>query len=181
MSSWSRRTNQVWAMGSWSARGLFPRFPGHWKFPPLATEFAEYGIFNQSLRDGWQAEQPDRWLRFGNLGSPPPLYSKSGRGTEACNDEQGRYQVRWIRTGQWWAHLTIRPCQAITTIQSITPLECPGQREFNFQVFDAGDYTPLWSTNLLREHLEGSLSQRQHAQGRELRLQQGVLLCCFPP
>jgi len=26
----------------------------------------EFGIFEQLLRDGWQAEKPDNWLRFGN-------------------------------------------------------------------------------------------------------------------
>ena len=27
----------------------------------------EYGIFNQRMRDGWQTEEPDDWLRNGNV------------------------------------------------------------------------------------------------------------------
>lgn len=26
----------------------------------------EYGIFKQLIKDGWQIEEPDDWLRFGN-------------------------------------------------------------------------------------------------------------------
>lgn len=26
----------------------------------------EFGIFKQLIRDGWQVEEPDDWLRFGN-------------------------------------------------------------------------------------------------------------------
>lgn len=26
----------------------------------------EYGIFKQLIREGWQVEEPDDWLRFGN-------------------------------------------------------------------------------------------------------------------
>jgi len=42
---------------------------------------------------GWQAEQPEV-AALQPLGSPP-LYGRSRSGTHrACNDEQGRYQVR---------------------------------------------------------------------------------------
>jgi len=57
----------------------------------------EYGIFNQSLRDGWQAEQPTGGCAGNPWEVPARLYEVEVRGdTEACNDEQGRYQVRWI-------------------------------------------------------------------------------------
>ena len=26
----------------------------------------EFGIFRQTIRDGWQVEQPDEWLHYGN-------------------------------------------------------------------------------------------------------------------
>ncbi len=36
----------------------------------------EFGIFEQVIRDGWQAERPDRWLRFGNPWEiPRPEYT----------------------------------------------------------------------------------------------------------
>ena len=32
----------------------------------------EYGIFRQTIKDGWQQEQPDNWLRRpGSVGSRP--------------------------------------------------------------------------------------------------------------
>jgi len=27
----------------------------------------EFGIFDQAIRDGWQVEVADKWLRFGNM------------------------------------------------------------------------------------------------------------------
>ena len=34
----------------------------------------EYGMFKQTIRDGWQREQPDNWLRqAGPVGSRPPV------------------------------------------------------------------------------------------------------------
>src|SRR5262245_8088512 len=60
----------------------------------------EFGIFEQAIKDGWQTEITDKWLRFGNPWEivRPELYFevKFGGHTEAGKDEQGRYCVRWI-------------------------------------------------------------------------------------
>ena len=60
----------------------------------------EFGIFDQAIRDGWQVELTDKWLRFGNpweiVRSEIACDVKFGGRTEASVDAQGRYQVRWL-------------------------------------------------------------------------------------
>src|SRR5205823_4455131 len=60
----------------------------------------EFGIFDQTIRDGWQAEITDKWLRLGNpweIGRCEVAYEVNfGGRTEAWTDEGGRYRVRWI-------------------------------------------------------------------------------------
>ncbi len=60
----------------------------------------EFGIFDQEIRDGWQVEITDKWLRLGNpweVARPEISYQVSfGGRTEAYDDANGRYRVRWI-------------------------------------------------------------------------------------
>jgi starch phosphorylase len=60
----------------------------------------EFGIFDQAIRDGWQVEVTDKWLRFGNpweIVRPEIAYDvKFGGRTEPWTDHEGRYRVRWI-------------------------------------------------------------------------------------
>ena len=56
----------------------------------------EFGIFDQEIRDGWQVEIADRWLRYGNpweLPRPEAAFPvKFGGSTESYKDEN------WNRT-----------------------------------------------------------------------------------
>src|SRR4029453_14984540 len=60
----------------------------------------EFGIFDQVIRDGWQCEITDKWLRNGNpweSARPDTTYQvKLGGRTEGFTDEQGRFRIRWI-------------------------------------------------------------------------------------
>src|ERR1700744_2022693 len=60
----------------------------------------EYGIFNQEIRDGWQVETADKWLRLGNpwaLERPEDAFEVGmGGHTERYADAQGQFRVRWI-------------------------------------------------------------------------------------
>ena len=61
----------------------------------------EFGIFDQEIRDGWQVEKTDKWLRNGNpweIAKPDvelPASSCGGH-TEHYTDDAGRYRVRWV-------------------------------------------------------------------------------------
>jgi glycogen phosphorylase len=59
----------------------------------------EFGIFDQAIRDGWQVELTDKWLRFGNpweiVCSEITFDVKLGGYTEPHWDQDGRYRVRW--------------------------------------------------------------------------------------
>src|SRR5207237_703236 len=59
----------------------------------------EIGIFEQAIRDGWQVEMTDKWLRLGNpweIPRPEIVFDvKLGGHTEA-SEEKGHYRVRWV-------------------------------------------------------------------------------------
>ncbi|HWO13182.1 MAG TPA: glycogen/starch/alpha-glucan phosphorylase, partial [Polyangiaceae bacterium] len=59
----------------------------------------EFGIFDQEIRDGWQAEVTDKWLRFGNpwevVRSEIAYEVKFGGHTSRWTGPEGRTRVRW--------------------------------------------------------------------------------------
>src|SRR5262245_2644571 len=60
----------------------------------------EFGIFDQAIRDGWQVELTDKWLRFGNpweiVRSEVTFDVQFGGSTRHYVDEHGRYRVDWL-------------------------------------------------------------------------------------
>ena len=59
----------------------------------------EYGIFDQQIRNGWQVESTDKWLRLGNpwaLERPEDAFEvKMGGRTERHTDKDSLPQRRW--------------------------------------------------------------------------------------
>ena len=68
----------------------------------------EFGIFNQSIQDGWQVESPDNWLYVDNpwdIAYPDDAVEVGfGGHTEFYHDETGQTRVRWVpeRTVRRW-------------------------------------------------------------------------------
>jgi starch phosphorylase len=60
----------------------------------------EFGIFDQDIRDGWQVERTDRWLRNGNPWEVRRFDIEHpvgfGGHTEHVTDLHGRLRVRWV-------------------------------------------------------------------------------------
>ena len=60
----------------------------------------EFGIFDQEIRDGWQVEKTDKWLRLGNpweICRPEITYKVSFGGyTEYYHNGEGRQLARWV-------------------------------------------------------------------------------------
>ena len=139
----------------------------------------EFGIFQQAIRDGWQVELTDYWLRNGNpweIRRPQSSVDVCyGGHTETSLDASGAYRVRWV------------PHQTVKGIPYDTPL--PGYRSgivndlrlwrseapesFYFERFNSGDYSGAVSGKVFAENISKILYPNdEEIQGKELRLQQ---------
>jgi starch phosphorylase len=139
----------------------------------------EFGIFDQEIRNGWQAEITDKWLQWGNpweIHRPELGYNvKLGGHTESYTDEHGNYRVRWI------------PDQIIKGIAYDTPIlgyqvntanilrlwKAEAPESFDFQAFNIGDYYGAVNKKVVSENISKVLYPNdEQVQGKQLRLEQ---------
>jgi glycogen phosphorylase len=139
----------------------------------------EFGIFDQLIVNGWQQERPDNWLRFGNpweVARPDYMVEvKFGGHTEASTDPQGHYHVRWAAgTTVYGTPYDIPvPGYNNNTVNVLRLWSAKASEDFNFQVFNAGDYTQAVANKTFSENISKVLYPNdQTPQGKELRLQQ---------
>lgn len=139
----------------------------------------EFGIFDQEIRDGWQVEHPDNWLRFTNpweLARPDYVVEvKFGGHTEAYTDANGKNRVRWIPrvTVCGTPYDTPIPGYGCNTVNTLRLWSARAGQDFDFHVFNAGDYTQAVAAKTFSENISKVLYPNdQTPQGKELRLQQ---------
>ncbi len=139
----------------------------------------EFGIFQQSFRDGSQVEAPDPWLSLGNPWEfPQPddrVQVSFGGTTEQYLDDQGRQRSRWIPSSSVMGepcHMLV-PGFANQTVNLLRLWRARATEEFDFQLFDAGDYTRAVEQKTASENISKVLYPNDNnAQGQELRLNQ---------
>lgn len=139
----------------------------------------EFGIFEQQIRDGWQAEVSDKWLRLGNPWEVPrpeiAFVVNFGGHTEHTVDEQGRYKVRWIpqRSVRGVACDIAVPGYKVNTVNLLRLWRAEAAESFDFQAFNAGDYYRAVEDKVGSENITKVLYPNDEAvRGKQLRLEQ---------
>jgi starch phosphorylase len=139
----------------------------------------EFGIFDQAIRDGWQVEVTDKWLRLGNpweIPRPEMAYDvKFGGRTEGYTDEKGRYRVLWVphRTVRGVAYDTPILGYKVNTCNLLRLWKAEAVESFDFDAFNVGDYYGAVHEKVVTENITKVLYPNDEPiQGKQLRLEQ---------
>lgn len=139
----------------------------------------EYGIFDQEIRDGWQVEITDKWLKYGNpweIARPENTVEvKFGGHTEAYVDTQNRYRVRWVPHTVVMGTPYDTPILGyrVSTANTMRLWKAEAPESFDFAAFNKGDYYGAVAAKVVSENITKVLYPNdEQLQGKELRLQQ---------
>jgi starch phosphorylase len=138
----------------------------------------EFGIFDQTIRDGWQVEITDKWLRFGNpweIARPEIVFDVKLGGHTQSYHENGTYRVRWIpqRVVRGAAYDTPVAGYKNNTVNLLRLWKAEAAESFDFQAFNTGDYYGAVNEKMVSENISKVLYPNDESpQGKQLRLQQ---------
>jgi starch phosphorylase len=139
----------------------------------------EFGIFDQLIRDGWQVEITDKWLKGGWPWEIPhpdqSCFVGFGGRTESYRDEKGSYRVRWIPA----EHAIGVPHDVpvlgyrVNTCDRLRLWRADATESFDFYAFNIGDYYGAVEEKVGSETLSKVLYPNDGTdEGRRLRLKQ---------
>lgn len=139
----------------------------------------EYGIFDQDIRDGWQIEITDKWLRYGNpweIARPEwSVQVKFGGHTETFVDEHGRSRTRWVpyKVVVGIPYDTPVLGYKVNTANTLRLWKAEAVESFDFEAFNNGDYLGAVQEKSASENITKVLYPNDDvSQGKELRLEQ---------
>jgi starch phosphorylase len=139
----------------------------------------EFGIFEQTIRDGWQVERTDKWLRYGNpweVVRPEIYYEvKFGGHTEQWTDDKGHHRVRWVPDNVVKGEAYDTPILGyrVGTSNLLRLWKAEAVESFDFAAYNQGDYYRAVEEKMGSENITKVLYPNDElVQGKILRLQQ---------
>ncbi|MDD7178698.1 MAG: glycogen/starch/alpha-glucan phosphorylase, partial [Lachnospiraceae bacterium] len=139
-----------------------------------------YGMFRQKIKDGYQVEEPDNWLKDGypfELRRPEYAYTVKFGGYVRSEYDQATGKTKFVHEN--YQAVTAIPYDmpiigynnnVVNTLMiwDAEPVEC-----FKLDSFDKGDYyKAVEQENLARNLVDVLYPNDNHVQGKELRLRQ---------
>uniref|UniRef100_A0A8C4QHS9 Alpha-1,4 glucan phosphorylase n=1 Tax=Eptatretus burgeri TaxID=7764 RepID=A0A8C4QHS9_EPTBU len=134
----------------------------------------EFGIFNQKIHDGWQMEEADDWLRYGNpweKARPEYMLPVHFYGHVEHTDEG----TKWVNTQLVFAlpYDTPVPGYGNNAVNTMRLWSAKAPNDFNLQEFNVGDYIQAVLDRNLAENISRVLYPNDNFfEGKELRLKQ---------
>ncbi|MEO0408338.1 MAG: glycogen/starch/alpha-glucan phosphorylase [Cyanobacteria bacterium P01_A01_bin.135] len=139
----------------------------------------EFGIFQQEIKDGWQVERTDKWLRYGNPWEVArPEWAQAvqfGGYVESHTDKQGQYQVRWVPEREVMGVPYDTPILGyqVNTANTLRLWKAEAVESFDFAVFNQGNYYGAVEEKVSSENVTKVLYPNDEtAAGKQLRLEQ---------
>ncbi len=143
----------------------------------------EYGMFNQSIKEGNQVEQPDNWLREGHpweLSAPEQAKRVKFSGyVQSYTDKFGREHRQWISSQDVLAvpYDVPIPGYKNNIVNTLRLWKSEATDEFNLAEFNAGSYSEAVAQKNLAEQITMVLYPNDSSEnGKELRLRQQYFL-----
>jgi starch phosphorylase len=139
----------------------------------------EFGIFEQDIQAGAQLERADEWLRFGNpweIARPEHAVQVGfGGHTHAVPSDDGGFRIVWTPADavQGVPHDVPIAGYRNNTVNTLRLWAAKSSREFDFALFNSGDYVRAVEGKNASEVISKVLYPNDNFhQGRELRLRQ---------
>jgi len=138
----------------------------------------QYGMFRQTLHNGFQHEQPDYWLNFGNpweIERPYITYPVGFYGGVSISESNGVKKFDWIPGERISAVAYDNPIPGWNTPNTINLRlwSAKPSTEFDLESFNTGDYVQAILSKQRAETISSVLYPDDRTyQGKELRLKQ---------
>ncbi len=138
----------------------------------------EYGMFRQSIENGQQVENPDNWLRYGNIWEfqrPEAHYNIKFYGHVVKYPEDGSQAQHWIDAEHVvaMAYDVPVPGYGTETVNNLRLWAAKAAREFDLRHFNDGNYERAVQERNATESISKILYPNDVCEmGKELRLKQ---------